>query len=445
MAAIEDFDVKQTVLLDGSFGPKEMNRLVSVLSEDASQMDALRDAAGELGAEESKGTLSHAGRVRLGAAYYLLGQYEEAVKCLKKGDGGALPLYYTAKSLFAMGHYDEAAKNFDAAQKSGYSADECTLGRAEVYRCQNKFEECLKQLDDLHGAVEQTAEYLYQRGAVLSQTLYGEEREQVWAYYERAERADKNHPGALFGLALENERAGNDEEALKLYERAVTRFPAYTGALVNLGLLYEDRGQYDNAVKCYQRVVDAQPENLRVRLFLLDAKASSEMRLDEETQRRKDRMNQILNLPVSDFELSVRSRNCLKTMGIMTLADLCTRTEQDLLASKNFGETSLVEIREMLTLKGLSMGMFAPEKPVPDVVDIATLPPEMQATLERPATDLNLSVRARKCLNRLNIQTIGELVRHTADEMLECKNFGVTSLNEIREKLVPFGIKLRGE
>jgi DNA-directed RNA polymerase subunit alpha len=37
------------------------------------------------------------------------------------------------------------------------------------------------------------------------------------------------------------------------------------------------------------------------------------------------------------------------------------------------------------------------------------------------------------------------LVRKTADEMLECKNFGVTSLNEIRDKLVPFSIKLRGE
>jgi DNA-directed RNA polymerase subunit alpha len=133
-------------------------------------------------------------------------------------------------------------------------------------------------------------------------------------------------------------------------------------------------------------------------------------------------------------------------MGIMTLADLGTHTEQDLLESKNFGETSLVEIREMLTLKGLKLGLFAQEKQAPDTFDVSSLSPEAQAVLERSVTDLNLSVRARKCMNRLNIQTIGELVRKTADEMLECKNFGVTSLNEIREKLLAtFNLKLRGE
>ncbi len=52
-----------------------------------------------------------------------------------------------------------------------------------------------------------------------------------------------------------------------------------------------------------------------------------------------------------------------------------------------------------------------------------------------PISDLNLSVRARKCMIRLGINTIGELVRRTGDDLLECKNFGVTSLNEVREKL----------
>ena len=54
-------------------------------------------------------------------------------------------------------------------------------------------------------------------------------------------------------------------------------------------------------------------------------------------------------------------------------------------------------------------------------------------------------MRARKCMVRLNIQTVGELVRRTGDELLECKNFGVTSLNEVREKLTQYGIKLRGD
>ena len=55
--------------------------------------------------------------------------------------------------------------------------------------------------------------------------------------------------------------------------------------------------------------------------------------------------------------------------------------------------------------------------------------------LNKPVSDLNLSVRARKCMNRLDITTLGELVQRTADELLEAKNFGMTSLNEVREKL----------
>jgi DNA-directed RNA polymerase subunit alpha len=46
---------------------------------------------------------------------------------------------------------------------------------------------------------------------------------------------------------------------------------------------------------------------------------------------------------------------------------------------------------------------------------------------------------------RLGLNTIGELVRKTGDDLLECKNFGVTSLNEVREKLTNFGLKLRGD
>ena len=446
-----DFDLKQAILADGSFGPQEAEAIAHALSIDMTQGEALRNAIDQLENEESKSKLSPAGRVRLGVAYYLLGHYASAVAAFKKGDGGALALFYTAKAQFAMGSYPEALESYNAAQKAGYCVNACTLGRSEVCRYQNNPEEALKHLDKLHGAVEQTAEYLYQRGAALAQLLYDEEgnllTDQAIKFYERAVSVDKRHPGALFGLALESERRGNDEEALELYKKAISRFPTHSGALFNLGVLYEDMELYDQAIVCFQRVVDAQPVNNRARLFFKDAKASSEMYIDEETQRRKDRMSQILNLPVTDFELSVRSRNCLKTMGIMTLADLCSHTEQDLLASKNFGETSLLEIREMLSLKGLKLGLLAQEKPQAATFDVSALSPEAQAVLEYSITDLNLSVRARKCMSRLNIQTIGELIRMSADELLECKNFGVTSLNEIREKLAkpPFELKLSGE
>ena len=77
---------------------------------------------------------------------------------------------------------------------------------------------------------------------------------------------------------------------------------------------------------------------------------------DEEAQKRQERLNQVLSIPVTDFELSVRSRNCLQKMGVRTLGDLTRISEMELLSSKNFGETSLVEIRDMLHSKGLRSG-----------------------------------------------------------------------------------------
>ena len=438
-----EFDVKQILLFDGSFGPKEAENLTQAIRHDSTQFEAVREAVGELESKESRDELSPAGRVRLGVGLFLTGRHLEAVATLKKADGGALAHFYLAKALFARGNYAEALKSYDLSHKVGYDADSCVLGKAEAYRYSESPDKSLTELDTLSGAVEQTAEYLYQRGATIA--ALGVNANEAIALYERAVAVDRTHSGSLFGLALESERRGNDEDALEFYKKAAANFPTNVGLLINLGLLYEDLEQYDQAILCYQRVLDAYPNNERAKLFLKDAKASNEMHFDEESQQRQDRMGQILNLPVTDFELSVRSRNCLKSMGIQTLGDLCRHSEPELLASKNFGETSLVEIREMLGLKGLKLGQFATDKHVPEVIEVESLSPDEQAVLLRPVTDLNLSVRARKCMTRLNLQTIAELVRKTADELLECKNFGVTSLKEIREKLTDFNLKLRGE
>jgi len=245
---------------------------------------------------------------------------------------------------------------------------------------------------------------------------------------------------------LENDRRGNDEEALSLYERAASAFPTGIGALLNLGVFYEDNNQYDKAQICYRRILEAYPDHPQTVLYMKDASALGNVLYDEETQRRNDRLAQILNQPVTNFELSVRSRNCLQKMGIDTIGDLTRTSEQELLASKNFGETSLYEIREILSSKGLSLGQFANEKRSSEPpIDTSHMTPDEQALLDRPMADLNLSVRARKCMVRLGINTIGELVRKTGDDMLECKNFGVTSLNEVREKLSDLGLKLRGD
>lgn len=434
-------DIKEIVLSSGSFGPQEIKFMSDAIAEDGLQLSVLRDSVSEL---EDQGELTPASAVRLGVCYYVLGRYDAAIETLRKADGGALAHYYLGKAHVARRHYDASLTSFEAAKTAGYNSDDCMLAIADVYRLKGDADEAIKMLDGLSGAIEQTAEYLYQRASTVA-ALNGQPSEVV-ALFERAVESDGNHSGALFGLALENDRRGNDTDALELYQRASDRYPAHVGTLINLGVLYEDMGQFQRASKCYSRVLDSHPSHDRARLFLKDAQASDDMYYDEEAQRKRDRLSQILCVPVSDFELSVRSRNCLQKMGIDTLGDLTRATEQELLASKNFGETSLVEIRDMLSSKGLELGQLSHERAEPEPpLDTSNLSPDEQALLERPISDLNLSVRARKCMVRLGINTISELVRRTGDELLECKNFGVTSLNEVREKLTQFGIKLRGD
>ncbi len=436
-----EIELRDIVLSNASFGPDEIRTITRRISDEFSQYTQLRETTQELAGHDNR---SPATSVRLGVCQFLLGNYSESLNTLANADGGALAQFYMGRANLALGHNDKAITNFESAKTAGYRSDDCQIAVAESHRNAGRIDEAMMILDNMFGPVEQTAEYLYQRGATIASR--GDNPGEVVALYERAVEADGRHCGALFGLALENDRRGNDDRALELYQRASAVFPTNVGVLLNLGLLYEDYDRYELARECYSRILDQQPNHLRATLFQKDASASMDPFFDYEQKRRQEQLKSIMNIPVSQFELSVRSRNCLEKMGIQTLGDLTKVSELELLGSKNFGETSLVEIREMLANKGLSIGQFVHEKESADEpVDMSHLSHEEQALLERPISDLNLSVRARKCMTRLGLTTIGELVRKSADDLLECKNFGVTSLTEIREKLTEFGIKLRGE
>jgi DNA-directed RNA polymerase subunit alpha len=434
-------DVKQVVLSTSAFGPQEIEKITSAVASNYAHYRELREAAAEL---EDQETRSPAMSARLGVCYYLMGRYSDAVETLSHSDGGALTHFYLGKAYLALDRYAEALAAYESSERAGYDRSAVALAKAEAQRYTGQPQAALETLNSLSGAIEQTAEYLYQRAVTVS--AMGGNQSEVVALLERSVATNENHAGALFGLALQNDRHGNDIYAKELYERAASQFPTHIGTLVNLGVLYEDSQQFEKARQCYQRVLESYPSHDRARLFFRDADASRDMYYDEEARRRQDRFSQVLSIPVTDFELSVRSRNCLQKMGIMTLGDLTQVSEQELLASKNFGETSLVEIREMLQSKGLSLGQFADEYHEEEpAYDPETLSPDERVMLDRPIAELNLSVRARKCMVRLGISTIGELVRRTGDDLLECKNFGVTSLNEVREKLTLQSLKLRGD
>jgi DNA-directed RNA polymerase subunit alpha len=67
-----------------------------------------------------------------------------------------------------------------------------------------------------------------------------------------------------------------------------------------------------------------------------------------------------LNMSLADLNLSVRASNCLESENIMTVRDLVTKTEDQLLEVRNFGETTLTEIRLKLRDLGMHLGMRVP-------------------------------------------------------------------------------------
>ena len=153
----------------------------------------------------------------------------------------------------------------------------------------------------------------------------------------------------------------------------------------------------------------------------------------------------ILDIPVTDFELSVRARNCLKKMQIRTLRDLVRVTEAELNSYKNVGDTTVTEIKQMLASKGLRLGQDMSSGPRLRPEDIQELVGQgiSEQTLGMPIAVLNLSVHSRKALQMLGIHSLGELAARTEAELLGVKNFGQTSLDEIKAKLVEHGLGLR--
>ena len=71
----------------------------------------------------------------------------------------------------------------------------------------------------------------------------------------------------------------------------------------------------------------------------------------------EERIRALLDTPVEELELSVRSSNCLRNANIRTIGDLTKKTEEEITKTRNFGKKSLQEIRDKLQARGLDLGM----------------------------------------------------------------------------------------
>lgn len=443
MAELMTTDVR--ALLDRNpFDASAVADLREVLGRDPSRYSTLREAVGTL-RDRSKGAVTPDVHLRLGVGEVLLGKYASGLSHLSEVGTHGLAYFFRGLALEYLQKWEEAAGEFAAAAEAGYEPKLSELHRAGAFRRLGQEEKAREILDGLQSMAGSSAEYHYQKGSLLAA-----EGELVLASaeLEKAVELDRHHTNALFELAYVNDLHGNDDIALDLYKDCVNRPPVPLAALINLGVLYEDRMNFREAENCYRKVLQYDRNHPRAALYFKDCRASRDMFYDETVEKDIAIKRQLMEIPVTDFELSVRSRNCLRKMNIRTLGDLTRTTEAALLASKNFGETSLSEIKEMMTSKGLWLGMAlegGAQAAAASREEPESLSAEDRAMLIKPIGDLNLSVRARKCMTKLGINTLGDLLSRTGDELLECKNFGVTSLNEVREKLRDYNLKLKNE
>lgn len=292
------------------------------------------------------------------------------------------------------------------------------------------------------GAIDEArADEVFKQG--LDCESAGDRLGAIVAYREAVSHCGK--PEHLHRLAYLLDLVGEEEEAMQIYEAARETGTPKLQTLINLAVIYEDAGDFAKAEYILNQVIESDPNEPRARLFLKDVQASRGMYYDDDEDRTSSRHDAILDIPVTDFELSVRARNCLKKMQIRTLRDLVRVGEAELNSYKNVGDTTVAEIKQMLASKGLRLGQDTAGGPRLRQEDIDELHERgiTDQILNKPISVLDLSVRARKALQMLGVLSLGELAARTEAELLGVKNFGQTSLDEIKERLGDHDLSLK--
>ena len=109
------------------------------------------------------------------------------------------------------------------------------------------------------------------------------------------------------------------------------------------------------------------------------------------------------------------------------------------------GETSLDEIRDLLARNDLQLAGSAPPPRLPDQLVEGAEPEDAEDILSQSIDLLGLSTRSRKCMERLGVETLGELAERSEAALLAEPNFGRTSVAEVKSKLAALGLNLRQE
>ncbi len=418
---------------------EDSDALFRLLSSEINAPEKFKAALGKMEAAdpEPRG----AAAVKIGIARYMICHFADALAVLSAGTDNKDRRYAQAMCYRHLRQYDRAVAELRRAAERGWDADEIEANVIECQALGGEIEAASVALERFARAVGETADCCFLRGLIAE--LSGNP-EEACEFYAQARAFEGFHVGATFRLAYTCDLHGDEDQAIELYCECVSHSPVHVSSLLNLAVLYEDSGDYERASLCLKQIIACNPTHQRARLFLRDVEASKTMYFDEDQARRIAKHNAVLDIPVTDFELSVRARNCLKKMNIRTLGDLVMTTEAELLAYKNFGETSLREIKIMLTAKGLHLGQGLEEgDSLFTRVEARVAMAEDEGLRDTPIDRIELSVRARKAVDAMGVDTLGQLADKSEPELLACKNFGQSSLNEVIERLGEYGLKLR--
>ena len=126
--------------------------------------------------------------------------------------------------------------------------------------------------------------------------------------------------------------------------------------------------------------------------------------VEKEESEEQHQFNEKLFRPVEDLELSVRSANCLKNAKIRYIGDLVTRSEQEMLKTKNFGRKSLNEIKDILQPMGLALSMSVEGWPPKNLSEMISAQTEEKKPEAEPAAAK--SVDEQKPQNSVSAQEI---------------------------------------
>ncbi|HZL72840.1 MAG TPA: DNA-directed RNA polymerase subunit alpha C-terminal domain-containing protein [Planctomycetota bacterium] len=377
---------------------------------------------------------------RKAAILWALGRVEEAIPLFEAARASREKAYLLGLSYLDVGKSEPAIAQLKEALEADTSDASAAAGLAEAYVRSGDYDSAEKVLERHLKKNPDHGDLLYVQGLSLDFQGYHDEAVQK---YERALEKEPGHPRALFRLAYLYDLGGEDDRALELYEQLRRQRPIHVNTMINLGIFYEDRNEFEKAADCFRSVLEYFPNHPRARLYLRDAEASLSMFYDEEAARREARMAQVLGLPLADVTFSQRVRNALQKLGLATLGDLVTRTEEELLEIPNFGKTSLREVKEFLTSKGLNLASGG-EIAAPAGGEVVEGEAQDEAK-NRALADFEWSGRIRKVFEKLGVVTVGDLLNHTEADLLKSKNLGSTSIKEIRQKLGTLGAAMRAE